>query len=404
VLAIGRQRRGAFEKRRCSGEATASLRSGRGTLELRGDVLVGSGLRLRAVPGAAIGIGVGIGCLRQRAVDLAALLEPGRAVDGRANEGVTEDHARRERQQVFRLDGLCRRLRDPQPFRRPPDERRISDRIGCRHEQQAPRVMRELRQPSREALLDARRQGHRHGQAEASRELGRRQPARQLDQGKRIATRLLEDPVQHVLVQRDRQDGLQQRPRIATTQRLDTQLRQAHERVAQRSCREHQRNLLRQQAAGDERQRARRLAIEPLRVVDDDEERPLLRGLGKQPQDRQSDKERIRWLPGGKPESDGERVVLGLWESLQERDERPTQLLCRTVRELHLRLDPTGPSDAKPPPCLDRVLEQRGLADARLSVHHQDAAVPAACRLEEPVERLALAAASEQMLSRRVNG
>jgi hypothetical protein len=36
-------------------------------------------------------------------------------------------------------------------------------------------------------------------------------------------------------------------------------------------------------------------------------------------------------------------------------------------------------------------------------VHHEDAAVPAACGLEEPVERLALAASPEQMLSRRPN-
>jgi hypothetical protein len=95
--------------------------------------------------------------------------------------------------------------------------------------------------------------------------------------------------------------------------------------------------------------------------------------------------------------------VLGLWEALHELDERGTQLLCRRERELDLRLDPTGPGDAKPLACLDRVLEERGLADARLSMHHQDAAVRGARGLEQPVERGALALPSEQVLSRDPN-
>jgi hypothetical protein len=94
---------------------------------------------------------------------------------------------------------------------------------------------------------------------------------------------------------------------------------------------------------------------------------------------------------------------LGLWESLHQLDERGTQLLRRRERELHFRLDPTGPGDAKPLPCLDRILEQRGLADARLAVHHQDAAVRRARGVKQPVERGALALASEQVLSRDPN-
>ena len=73
---IGRQRGRALEEGRGGGEATARLRSSCGTLELRGDVLVGHGRRLRPVPGAAIRVGLGIGRFRERAVDLAALLGP----------------------------------------------------------------------------------------------------------------------------------------------------------------------------------------------------------------------------------------------------------------------------------------------------------------------------------------
>ena len=157
-----------------------------------------------------------------------------------------------------------------------------------------------------------RGQGHRRRQAEPARELRRRQPARQLQQRERIPARLDDDPLEHALIQPSRQDRLQQRPRIAMPQGLDVELRQAGERVAQLARREHERDPLRQQAAGHERERSRRRTIEPLRVIDDTEERPLLRGLGQQAENRQSDEERIRSLPSAEPERDAQRLALGL--------------------------------------------------------------------------------------------
>lgn len=65
------------------------------------------------------------------------------------------------------------------------------------------------------------------------------------------------------------------------------------------------------------------------------------------------------------------------------------------VGEFHLLLDPERSEGPELPSGLDRVLEQGRLADARLSVHQEDAAVPAARCLEEPVEHLALAVAPE---------
>ena len=47
-----------------------------------------------------------IGRVRQGAVDLAPLLQPGGSVDGRANQRMAEHHARRENQQVLRFDGV----------------------------------------------------------------------------------------------------------------------------------------------------------------------------------------------------------------------------------------------------------------------------------------------------------
>ena len=160
------------------------------------------------------------------------------------------------------------------------------------------------------------------------------------------------DPIQHALVQRSGQDRLQQRPRIAMPQRLDAKLRQSRERVAQLASREHERDPLRQQAAGHERERARRRTIEPLRVIDDTQERPLLGSLGQQAEDRQSDQERIRSRSGAQPEGDAKRVALGIRQTLRSVEDRRAQLLKRRERELHLSLDPDGPqrpATAAPP-------------------------------------------------------
>ena len=74
----------------------------------------------------------------------------------------------------------------------------------------------------------------------------------------------------------------------------------------------------------------------------------------------------------------------------------------RGERQLHLPLDTDCPDDPKLPRLRDRPLEQRSLADARLSMHHQDPAIAAARRLEQPTERLALALPAEQLASRRL--
>jgi hypothetical protein len=118
--------------------------------------------------------------------------------------------------------------------------------------------------------------------------------------------------------------------------------------------------------------------IQPMRVIDNSQERPLLGGLGQQAEDRQSDQDRIRRGPGDESERDAKRLVLGLREAVPKVEKRGTQLLNRCERELHLPLDPGCPGDPKLARNLDRVLEQRCLADARFAVRHQHAAASAA--------------------------
>ena len=73
---------------------------------------------------------------------------------------------------------------------------------------------------------------------------------------------------------------------------------------------EHQPDRLRPQTARHERQRLRRRAVEPLRIVDDADQRPLLRRVGQQAQDRQADEEAIRGVALAQTERGAERLAL----------------------------------------------------------------------------------------------
>ena len=115
-----------------------------------------------------------------------------------------------------------------------------------------------------------------------------------------------------------------------------------------------------------------------MRIINNSEERPLLGCFGQHAEDRQSYQEPIRCGPRTESERDAQCVALGRREAQHNLEERGTQLLDRRERELHLPLDPERPDDPKPARRLDRVVEQRGLADARFAMDHQHAATPAA--------------------------
>ena len=71
----------------------------------------------------------------------------------------------------------------------------------------------------------------------------------------------------------------------------------------------------------------------------------------------------------------------------------------RGVGQLHLALDSGGACDPELSRSLDRVTEQRRLADARLAVHDQDSAVSAAHGIQQQVQHLALPLPAKQMRS-----
>ena len=178
--------------------------------------------------------------------------------------------------------------------------------------------------------------------------------------------------------------------RLAQT--LDHQLRQSRQVVARLPRREDQADRFRLQAARDEREDLRRGAIEPLLVIHQADQRPLLGHLGEQAQDGQGDEEAIRRRPGTDAERGPQRIALRNRETLEAIQHRRAQLMQPGEGKLHLRLDTSGPHHTAARRLLDHVLQQRRLAHARFAAHHQRPALTRANSFDEPVEHVAFAA------------
>ena len=115
--------------------------------------------------------------------------------------------------------------------------------------------------------------------AEPAGQLGRGEPARELEQRERIAAGLGNDPVADSLVEAPWNPRRQQRAGVPVAESLDHELRQPVEllHVARLANREHHSDRLRLEAARDERQDLGGLLVEPLHVVHHAQERPSAR-------------------------------------------------------------------------------------------------------------------------------
>ena len=112
-----------------------------------------------------------------------------------------EPHPRAELHQACLRRWYPRRHRNPQLPGRPPYRERVAGRIGRRELQQPPGLGWQSLELSPEALLDPARQRSRAGQAEPTRQLGRRLAPRQLQQGQRIPPRFADDLIPDPRVQ-----------------------------------------------------------------------------------------------------------------------------------------------------------------------------------------------------------
>src|SRR5258706_6511427 len=178
---------------------------------------------------------------------------------------------------------------------------------------------------------------------------------------------------------------------------LNAKLRQSDKRLANGARGEQQSDLVGNEAPSNECESRGRSLIEPLRVVDDAEERSVFGGLGQQTQDSEADKEWARSIPWRKSERDAKRVALRRRKAHPEREDGRAQLLKRRERELDLPFDAHRPGDPKAVALLNGVIQQRRFADPRLAMNDQDRATSGARRLEELLEQLALTATANEV-------
>ena len=101
-------------------------------------------------------------------------------------------------------------------------------------------------------------------------------------------------------------------------------------------------------------------------------------------------------LGGSETEGRAQRLRLVPGDLLEMVPQRPADLEQRRELELRLRLDAKRAHDRHPLGAVDRVVEERRLADAGLATDHQRSGSALAGPIEELVEPRALALAAEQ--------
>ena len=160
------------------------------------------------------------------------------------------------------------------------------------------------------------------------------------------------------------------------------------------------RHAFRAEPAPHERQRHRRLVIEPLRVVDDDEDGLRAGCLGDEAQDREADEEWIEGVVLRLAEYAVECASLRFGQSLDAVEEQQQHQLvhCR-VPEDHLRFDADDADDTEAGSAVDRVLDQRGLPDAGGAGEQERTGDAAFGVAQECVDRGALGGATDEKVA-----
>jgi hypothetical protein len=214
--------------------------------------------------------------------------------------------------------------------------------------------------------------------------------------------RLGHDAVAHPLVERSGDRRVKERPGIGVAQATDRERVEGGQLVGggRLAHGEDERHRPGHQPAGDEGQRLGRGAVQPLGVVDDAHQRALVGHPGEQAQHGEPDEQAVRRRPVAQAEGGGQRVALRRRQRCEPILERGAELLQAGERDLGLGLHARGARDVAVRRGLDQVLQQRGLADARLAAQDEHLAASRAHGFQQPVQRLALAAPSTQGRSR----
>jgi hypothetical protein len=133
----------------------------------------------------------------------------------------------------------------------------------------------------------------------------------------------------------------------------------------------------------------RRRCIEPLPIVDDAEERTILRDLSQQAERCQGNQEAIRRIAHYQAERETKRVLLRTRNAVDIGKHRRAELVKSSERELHLGLDAGDPGNSKVRSLRYEMIEERGLTYPGLTAYDQHSALAGANSAEQPIQLVA---------------
>ena len=230
----------------------------------------------------------------------------------------------------------------------------------------------------------------------------RPQPRRlggELGQRERVAAGRRVQPVGGVGGDRAPGPGGEQLARGARRQALEREL--VEPRVVERggharAHRDDHDDRVGQQPPGGEQQRGGRRPVEPLGVVDEHDDGPLLGDRAEHAEGGRADQVPLRRRVVGEPERRAQRGGLRARQPLDRVQHRPQQLVQPGPRELELGVDPARAQHERAAGGRRRVLEQRRLADPGLAADHQHAAGSPAPAREELLDPRPLCLAPDE--------
>ena len=281
----------------------------------------------------------------------------------------------------------------PSAVSRAPDERRVADRLGRGQQQQSLGCLRQLTGALEIVILEVAREVCRREKLEAACQLRCAHAPRQIEQSERVAAGFRDDAVADAVVEPTRDGSHEQGARILLSQPAQQQLGQAVEVVPgiRLADGDHDRHRFRQQPSRDEAEDHSRGGVQPLSVLHETEQRPLL-GRGRQQAEHgESDQEPVRDVAGCEAQGDIQRVLLRLRQRVELVEQRRAELMDPGERQLHLRLHARDLRHTESRGTTSGVPKQRRLSDARLASDDEDGALTLAHVCQEPVEHFALA-------------
>jgi hypothetical protein len=229
---------------------------------------------------------------------------------------------------------------------------------------------------------------------------------RQLQQCQGVAASLGDDLIADPVIERFTDRGGQQRPRIGVAEAAHVELGQPGQRTGDRACVAHaeqQRHPLGGHPPRDEGQDLGRRLVQPLRIVDEAEQRFSFGDFRHQGEGRQPHQEAFRGRAGTQPERHAQRSLLGFGQLVETTQQRAAQLVQTGERELRLGFHTHRGLHPEPRQTggTAGLVEQGRLADARLPAHHQRPAAPGSRLRQQQPDRLTLRAPAHEAVHRR---